>query len=802
MRLRLLLLILLLTMFAATSVAAPSTRTVRVGAFNYYPALFKADDGAINGFYVDLLTEIARRENWNIIYVYGSWDEGLKRLKSGDVDLLTSVARTPERETWMDFGQTPLLTVWGELYVRPGSKILGIRDAAGKTVAVMRGDFNASSFMHLTEMLRIDCTYVVVSDFDAVFSAIERGEVDGGVVNSTYGSARLKTANVVSSGVIFNPFDIYFATRKGDHADLLLTLDGYLDAWQDEKDSPYYLALRRWGHGDQAAPAEIPPWLTTTLWILLAALAVGTAFIIMLRREVRRATHVLQQSERRYHSLFENSPVSLWEEDFHQVKECLDALRRQGVADLAAYLHDHPEVVAKCAGEIIINDVNQATLLLHQARTKEELLDNLTRTFNENSLRVFVDELLALWDGETSFSMEGPVQTLQGEQRRVLLHLQVVPGHEQKLDRVLISLLDITDRTKALRAEAAARLQLRNLLHAVSDGIVVIDAGGEIVLLNPAAEALLGIDQNALGQALLQSGADSELLNWLQLGPLPRSTPGLLTLTDRHSGQRRQIQVQGFTGEGGDTPAGTILTLRDVTREMESDRMKSAFIATAAHELRTPLASILGFAELLQNIDQPTPEALHEYVGIIHDRGATLQHIIDDLLDISRVESGHLVHLEKAPCDLVDLLRQLEKTITMQFGDYQFDFDLPETAPPTDADPYKLNQVLENLLSNAVKFSPPQSRIGIRAVHDAAGWTITVADNGIGLTPEQAERVFDRFYRADTSDTAKQGLGLGMTIARAIVEAHGGTIRIESTPGAGTTVIVTLPDAGRALSTA
>jgi len=800
-RFRLLLAIVILLLPVGFSFADSAPRTVRIGAFSYYPAIFKADNGEIQGFYVDILDEIARRENWRITYVYGNWDEGLKRLQAGELDLLTSVTRTAEREAWMDFGSKPLLTVWSELYVQPGSRIQGIRDVDGKRVAVMRRDSNARAFRHLTEMFDINCTYIEVGNFDEVFAAIESGEVDGGVVNSTYGSARLRSADVVSSGVIFNPFDIYFATRKGHNADLRATLDGYLDLWHDEKDSPYHQALRRWGHGDQATPAEIPAWLASTLWILLATLGGGATFIIILRREIRRATYRLQQreehlvqSERRYRSLFENSPVSLWEEDFSKVKECLDTLRGQGVTNLAAYLGEHPEVIAKCASEILINDINQATLQLHQAQSKDDLLDNLTRTFDENSLLVFAEELLALWDGRTSFSMEGPVKTLQGDSRRVLLHLQVVPGHEEKLDRVLVSLLDITARTEALRAEAAARRQLRNLLHAVSNGIVVIDADGNIILLNPAAEALLGIDQNALGLPLLQSGADYELLNWLQAGPLPRSAPGLLSLTDRRSGQNRQVQVQGFTGEAEPgAPAGTIITLRDVTRELESDRMKGVFIATAAHELRTPLASIIGFTELLQNIDRPTPEALQEYVGIIHNKGEALQHIVDDLLDISRVESGHLVHLEKIPCDLVELLQQLQTTFALQFGDYQFDFEIPKISRPVHVDPYKLSQALENLLSNAVKFSPPQSRIGVHVLHGDAGWTITVSDSGIGLTPEQAERVFDRFYRADTSDTAKQGLGLGMTIARAIVEAHGGTIRLESVLGAGTTVTVTLP---------
>ncbi len=806
-----LLICFLLLCLTATAAAVAEPRSVRVGAFSYYPAIFQAENGQMEGFYVDILSEIAKRENLQISYVYGSWSEGLERLRSGEVDLLTSVARTPEREVWMDFGSVTLLTVWGELYTRPESDLHEIRDVANKRIAVMKGGYNARSFMTLTQKFDIPCTYIEMADFDAVFAAIEAGEVDGGVVNSTYGAGRQAGRHLVSSGIIFNPFDIYFAVKKERNADLLQTMDRYLSDWRREKNSPYYQALRRWGHGVSNRPAEIPVWLKSTLWLLLTLLAVGGSFIVLLRRQVHRATFHLQQreqnlaqSEKRYRDLFENSPISLWEEDYSQVKICLDDLRRQGVTDLSHHLERHPEIVGACAGKVVSNDVNQATLKLYDATGKEELFANLTRTFTADSYQAFSAELLAIWSGSTSGSMEEVVRTLQGRELRVLMHWQVMPGHEETFERVLISLLDITEKTEAMQgmqqalsAEAQARHQLRALLYALTSGIVVTDAQGAIVLLNPSAEALLGISQANLGQPFLESGADAEVLAWLQAGELPRPTPGLLTLNDRRDGKTRQIQLQAYTsaGEAG-IPAGTILTLRDVTREQESDRMKSAFIATAAHELRTPLASILGFTELLQNLHNPKPEALREYVTIIQQKGEALQYIIDDLLDVSRLESGHLIHLEKIPCDLIELIRTLVLTRARQFTDYAFALDLPSEAAPTVIDPHKISQAVENLLSNAIKFSPAGSTITLHGQYSDAGWEITVADEGSGMTAEQAERVFDRFYRADTSNTAKQGLGLGMTIAKAIVDAHGGKIHLTSTPGAGTRITFTLPDAG------
>jgi len=142
-------LITILLLFTGMPSLWAEPRVVRVGAFNYYPGIFKDQDGGIKGFYVDALAEIAQRENIRFEYVYGSWGEGFERLKAGEVDVLTSVAYTPERAVFMDYAKTPLLTVWGELYAPLSSTIDGIGQVQGRNVAVMKGDLKGSHFMDL-----------------------------------------------------------------------------------------------------------------------------------------------------------------------------------------------------------------------------------------------------------------------------------------------------------------------------------------------------------------------------------------------------------------------------------------------------------------------------------------------------------------------------------------------------------------------------------------------------------------------------------------------------------------------------
>ena len=275
--------------------------TYRVGVFNFYPAIYAQDDGTIGGFYTDMLKEIEAREPVRFEYVYGSWDEGLRRLKNGTVDMLTSVAKTAERESYMTFGEVPLLTVWGELCVRKSSdfpehsEFTKVTDLNGKTVAVMINDFNAQSFQSYIAKFDVSCRYVSVPDFRSVLAAVRDKEADAGVVSALVGDSLQGEYGLVSSGLAFNPFDIYFTVARGKHAGLIRMLDKYLIEWKRNPASVYYSARLKWGH--EAERARIPSWLHTVLIALAAVLILAAAFIILLRLRVHAVTRALAESK-------------------------------------------------------------------------------------------------------------------------------------------------------------------------------------------------------------------------------------------------------------------------------------------------------------------------------------------------------------------------------------------------------------------------------------------------------------------------------------------------------------------------
>ncbi len=227
------------------------------------------------------------------------------------------------------------------------------------------------------------------------------------------------------------------------------------------------------------------------------------------------------------------------------------------------------------------------------------------------------------------------------------------------------------------------------------------------------------------------------------------------------------------------------------------DLAKSDFISTAAHELRTPLTSIMGYTELLANPEllyQFSDEQKEDFLQEIYENCEGLARIIDDILDISRIEAGMRIPTNKQPTPLGPLLTKIVNRFRLKVSQ-ELSLEIRPTVPDLlHIDAHRFAQVMENLLSNAVKYSSAESRVSIIVERQEQSCKFTVADQGIGMTPHEVAHIFDKFYRVDTADTAVRGLGLGMSIVKQIVKDHGGTIRVDSEPGAGTRVVFILPE--------
>ncbi len=353
---------------------------------------------------------------------------------------------------------------------------------------------------------------------------------------------------------------------------------------------------------------------------------------------------------------------------------------------------------------------------------------------------------------------------------------------------------------KALADAQETKAKIEVILRSVADGLIFTDMENRIILMSASAEAMLGrklesvffkpidavIENQGLVEQLvaIKSGTEEEALIELEL-------PG------EKEGETRTIQVKPAVVRDTDgMETGVITLLRDVSRERHLDWMKKEFIATAAHELRTPLTAVMGFSDLLLSRQNLDANQQREYLSIINKKAEVLGKIIGDLLDLARVDSGRVIHLKKDWDDIGSIIRRCTADYQRARPDHHFEILLPEKPVVAFVDDRKLFQVMENLLSNAAKFSPAGSLIRVGCEVSETDVRVSVSDEGVGMTSDQVERVFDKFYRVDASNTAKEGLGLGMSIVKGIIEAHGGQIWVESKIGEGTNVIFTLPWGG------
>jgi signal transduction histidine kinase len=285
-------------------------------------------------------------------------------------------------------------------------------------------------------------------------------------------------------------------------------------------------------------------------------------------------------------------------------------------------------------------------------------------------------------------------------------------------------------------------------------------------------------------------GADPRAIEWGEGQPLV--VEGLLA---RPGGARSAISVTYsplFDAEG--RLSQVIVNVVDITRFREAEEMKTTFVSVISHELKTPVSLIKGYANTLAREDANWDQAtVRESLAVINEEADRLNALINNLLDASRIQAGAF-KLERSDVSLPRLAAKVVEGFSTQTERHRLVLDFPTDYPPVIGDEERLRQVFNNLLSNAIKYAPAGGEIRIGGWADGANATVYVADPGIGIPLAEQGRLFQRFYRVDSSlRRSTQGAGLGLYLCKSIVEAHGGRIWLRSEPGRGTTVFFSLP---------
>ncbi len=349
------------------------------------------------------------------------------------------------------------------------------------------------------------------------------------------------------------------------------------------------------------------------------------------------------------------------------------------------------------------------------------------------------------------------------------------------------------------------RRRLDTIIQNSADGVMILTPERKIEVINRTLAAMTGWTSAAAqglpcDQVLVLENVKGADLCQEMATPLDLGGRGSLSAEGdlvRPSGSRITVGVTytPLFDERGSLQQ-IIVNVMDITRFREAEEMKSTFVSVITHELKTPVSLIKGYASTLRRADAQWDAAtLRDSLAVIEEEADRLNSLVDNLLDVSRVQAG-VLKMELADVDLPGLVKRLVDGFKLQGSSHTFELDFPANFPPALADQERLRQVLNNLISNAIKYAPNGGVIRIGGWHDAPRQLLTVyvADQGIGIPPQEQEHLFQRFYRVDTSLRRKtQGAGLGLFLCKAIVEAHNGRIWVRSEPDKGSTFFFTLP---------
>jgi len=463
------------------------------------------------------------------------------------------------------------------------------------------------------------------------------------------------------------------------------------------------------------------------------------------------------------------------------------------------------------AAAVELTGAEEGQLLLPDEAT-DELYMRASRNFDESFVRTFrlpVKDTLAgqvMKTGQLiSFCQDSPnkIKTaylvysliyvpLRANDRTIgvlgvdnrLAKLPFAPHHEL-LMKVLADFAAIAIQNAQLYdLSERERIKFETVITDIMDGVILLDKSNNILLINPAARKAFGLGLNDLtGMPVLEAISHRDFAGLLE------------SITDNPLKFHEIAFEDGRVFNSQYAPIneiGSVITLEDITHLKMLDRLKSDFIHTISHDLRSPLTAIMGYVELLDRVG-PLNDQQKQFVRHVQNSAQNITSLINDLLDLGRIEAGF--DTRKDEVSLETILRYTLENLGRQIEDKHQNLQLTiePGLPELRGNPIRLRQMMDNLLVNAVKYTPSNGRIDVNLRSEAEQIIFEVVDTGIGIPVSEQQHIFEKFYRADNAPKGTPGTGLGLAIVRSIVENHAGRIWVESKMGIGSKFVVVLP---------
>ncbi|KKK45111.1 MAG: Signal transduction histidine kinase [Candidatus Lokiarchaeum sp. GC14_75] len=542
----------------------------------------------------------------------------------------------------------------------------------------------------------------------------------------------------------------------------------------------------------------------------------GTPKVIVITRDItdrKKAVEVLKESEEKYHSLFENSPIALMDQDFSEIKRYFKHLKASGINDFKKYFDDKPDEVIRCMSKVKLVDVNRKALEVYKFNNKEDFIIKMNQLRegkgNIMTEEVFLDnkmEMLSLINGDTMYESEIVTKTSTGETISIYAKTSIVPGFESTWSKVIVSIIDITARKLAEQRLKESEEKFRTITEQSFIG-VIIEQDFMLKYINHQFSIILGY-------------TSEELFNWrisdfyeiIHLDDVDRFKKLIDDMTKGTFANITNFQFRLFKKTGEviwlelfsrkimyKSGSANLIFIMDITEKRESeqlileenkklvelDNLRGELITRISHELRTPLTSMYAASQILLGSNQEDSiRKIMPYIEISHRGSTRLRELVENLLDTSRIENRKF-ELKYSNVNINTIINDCVKELNYLADNRQITLNVNLTMDVYfKLDKYRFPQVVSNILSNAIKNTPPKGMVFLTLNETDDYIDIIIKDTGVGLVQEEKNKLFQKFGKIERYgmglDVDIEGAGLGLYISKEIVELHGGQIIVES----------------------
>ena len=780
--------------------------SIKIGFYQNPPKIFIDSKGKISGFWPDLISHIAEKENWKIKYIRGTWDQCLQRLEKGEIDIMPDVAFTEKRSRVFIFSSAPVLMSWSRVYINKTNKdILSIEDLKHKKIAALKNSVNLEGPGGIREIARnfdLNCTFLKLDNYKEVFKAVKDKTAYAGIANRNFGNKNAEKYDLKSTGIIFQPINIKFALPKYSSLTPLLVkeIDSSMKKLKSGNDSLYFKLLKKYfktGITEKTVKV-FPQWVKALLLIIgVLFVCLITAFIVAKRlikkqtRELELKNQEIKQSRDEYIQLLDESPVSII---LFDDKGIVTFINKWHLKIFAKSRYNRDFFVGKNIIE----------------------LPGIVSAGLEH-------ELKKIFHGETIILEDIFVPVFSGAYGG-FLNIKAVPvyGKEQFKGGILIG-EDVTDQRLAKKKMEEQFSFFKTIIDAMPCAIDVKDDKARTVFVNKMIKDILGLtDKEILNKTALEFIKNKKIAREIyqedmDLLKQKKAKIGHEGKYKDSKGKIHHIYIEKFPliKDADDSIKRTLTVVTDTTKMYEleaqvlqAQKMESIGILAGgiAHDFNNILTIINGRSDMaLMGMDDTDP--LYKNINEIQKAGKRAEALTRQLLAFSRkqIYQPQIIDLNKLIANLDNMLRRLIGE------DIEMELFFDKRPLPIKADPGQIEQIFMNLMVNArdaiiqktniasemkITIETGQAVLDDEYVVNHPGSKkglhvyFSVSDTGVGMDKEICDNIFTPFF---TTKPMGKGTGLGLSTVYGIVKQNKGSVYVYSEPEKGTTFKIYWP---------